>query len=76
MAPVLRALEKQGADYFILHTGQHYSQSLDSVFFQELELPQPKYNLEVGSGTHGAATGRMLIGIEKILLDENPIGCS
>ena len=70
MAPVTRELERQELDFFILHTGQHYSHNLDSVFFQELELPQPKYNLEVGSGTHAEETGKMLIGIEKILLEE------
>jgi len=72
MAPVTRELERQELDFFILHTGQHYSHNLDSVFFQELELPQPKYNLEVGSGTHAEETGKMLIGIEKILLEEKP----
>jgi UDP-N-acetylglucosamine 2-epimerase (non-hydrolysing) len=72
MAPVIRALEKQEVDFFVLHTGQHYSQNLDSVFFQELELSQPRYNLGVGSGTHAEATARMLIGIEKVLLEEKP----
>ncbi|MCL0072921.1 UDP-N-acetylglucosamine 2-epimerase (non-hydrolyzing) [Dehalococcoidia bacterium] len=72
MAPVIRELEKQEEGFFILHTGQHYSHNLDSIFFQELELPQPKYNLEVGSGTHAEETGKILIGIEKILLEEKP----
>lgn len=72
MAPVIRECEKQNRDYFILHTGQHYSYNLDKVFFQELELPEPRYNLGVGSGSHAEETGKMLLGIEKILLKEEP----
>jgi len=79
MAPVIRALDKYNSElrtsnieYFILHTGQHYSYNLDSIFFQQLELPQPKYNLDVGSGTHAEETGKMIIGIEKLLLEEKP----
>ena len=72
MAPVLKELERKKADYFVLHTGQHYSYHLDKVFFEQLELSQPKYNLDVGSGSHGISTGKMLIGIEEILLKENP----
>jgi UDP-N-acetylglucosamine 2-epimerase (non-hydrolysing) len=72
MSPVLRALENQTIDYFILHTGQHYSYNLDKIFFEELELPAPKYNLDIGSGTHAEETGKMLIGIEKILKEEKP----
>lgn len=72
MSSIIRELEKQNMDYFILHTGQHYSYNLDKVFFQELELPEPKYNLNIGSGSHAEETGKMLIGIEKILLKEEP----
>jgi len=72
MSPVIRELENQTLDYFILHTGQHYSYNLDKIFFEELELPAPKYNLDVGSGSHAEETGKMLIGIEKILLKEKP----
>lgn len=70
MSPVIHELKRLGLDYFILHTGQHYSHNMDAVFFQQLKLPQPKYNLKVGSGTHAEQTGKMLIGIEKILLKE------
>ncbi len=52
MSPAIMECEKKGLDYFILHTGQHYSYEIDKVFFDELELPQPRYNLDVGSGTH------------------------
>ena len=72
MSPVIRECEKQNLDYFILHTGQHYSYNLDKIFFEELELPEAKYNLDVGSGSHAEETGKMLIGIEKILLKEKP----
>ena len=70
MSPVIRALGGSGSDYFILHTGQHYSYNMDRVFFESLRLPPPKYNLGVGSGTHAEETGHMLIGIEKILKAE------
>lgn len=72
MSPIIRECQKQGLNYFILHTGQHYSYGLDKIFFQELELPQAKYNLNVGSGQHGEQTGKMLTGIEKVLLQEKP----
>ena len=48
-------------DYFILHTGQHYSYDMDKVFFEELELPDAKYNLDVGFRSHGEQTGKMLV---------------
>ena len=72
MSPVIRECEKRGLDYFILHTGQHYSYEMDRVFFEELELPQPKYNLDVGSGTHAEQTGKIMIGVEKVLMREKP----
>ncbi len=56
----------------MIHTGQHYDPNMSQVFFDELEIPAPKYNLEVSGGSHGAMTGRMLEGIEKILLEEKP----
>lgn len=72
MSPIVREMERVGIDFFILHTGQHYSYHMDRVFFEQLRLPEPKYNLEVGSGTHAEETGRMMIGIEKVLTKENP----
>jgi UDP-N-acetylglucosamine 2-epimerase (non-hydrolysing) len=72
LAPLIKELQKKQADFFILHTGQHYSYQLDKVFFDQLELPQPRYNIDVGSGSHAEETGKMLIGIEKILLEEKP----
>jgi UDP-N-acetylglucosamine 2-epimerase (non-hydrolysing) len=72
MAPVVRALENNKANYFILHTGQHYSYNLDRVFFEQLRLQDAKYNLEVGSGSHAEQTGKILVGVEKILATEKP----
>jgi len=72
MSPVIRECERRGLDYYILHTGQHYSYEMDRIFFEQLQLPAAKYNLDVGSGLHGAQTGRMLSGIEQILLEDTP----
>ena len=72
LSSVIRECEKDNIDYFILHTGQHYSYNMDKVFFQQLELPEAKYNLDVGSGSHGKQTGIMMEGIEHILQDESP----
>ncbi|MBI4304587.1 MAG: UDP-N-acetylglucosamine 2-epimerase (non-hydrolyzing) [Chloroflexi bacterium] len=72
MAPVIRELQRRGAGFFILHTGQHYSYNLDRVFFEQLQLPQPKYNLEAGSGSHAEMTAKILVGVERILLQEHP----
>lgn len=72
MSPVIRACEAQNEDYFILHTGQHYSYEMDKSFFEELELPHPSYNIEVGSGTHAEQTGKIMAGVEKILIEEKP----
>lgn len=56
----------------ILHTGQHYDENMSNVFFDELQIPKPDYNLNVGSGNHGKQTALMLEGIEGILIAENP----
>jgi UDP-N-acetylglucosamine 2-epimerase (non-hydrolysing) len=72
MAPLLKILEAKKADFFTLHTGQHYSNELDKVFFDQMELPKPRYNIETGSGSHAEETAKMLIGIEKILKEERP----
>ena len=71
-SPIIRECETRHLDYFILHTGQHYSYNMDKVFFEDLKLPDSKYNLEVGSGAHGKQTAEMLVGIEKILQNERP----
>ncbi|WP_063799709.1 non-hydrolyzing UDP-N-acetylglucosamine 2-epimerase [Bradyrhizobium jicamae] len=72
MAPVIRECRKRKLDYFIIHSKQHYSEKLDGIFFSELDLPAPKYNLNVGSGGHANQTGRILIALEPILMSEKP----
>ena len=71
-SPIIRECERLGLNFFILHTGQHYSYLLDKVFFEQLKLPLAKFNLDVGSGDHGKQTGMMLEGIEKVLQSERP----
>ncbi len=71
-APVSRALAREGAVEFRLHTGQHYDESMSEVFFRELDIPAPDVNLNVGSGPHGWQTGEMLKGIERALMDAKP----
>ena len=56
----------------IIHTGQHYDPELSSVFFEELDIPRPDCDLDVGSGAHGAQTGEMLKRLEPILISETP----
>jgi len=72
MSPVIGERERLSLDYFILHTGQHYSYEMDKVFFEELELPQSRYNLNVGSGTHAEQSGKIMMGVEKVLMEEKP----
>ncbi len=71
-APVSRALEASGTVEVLVHTGQHYDDSLSRVFFEELGLRQPDVNLNVGSGPHGWQTGHMLIGLEEVITRTKP----
>ena len=72
MSSVIRECIKKKLNFSILHTNQHYSENLDKVFFKELNLPEPEYNLNVGSGTHAEQIAKILVGVEKILLKEKP----
>lgn len=72
LAPVIRACQRSDVAFSMIHTGQHYSDSLDSVFFDQLELPTPDYDLGVGSSSHGRQTGEMLIGVERCLTETDP----
>lgn len=56
----------------LVHTGQHYDDNMSKVFFDELDIPHPKYNLEISGGQHGAMTGRMMEAVENVLLQEKP----
>jgi UDP-N-acetylglucosamine 2-epimerase (non-hydrolysing) len=70
LAPVIRACQQQDVEFSLIHTGQHYSEDMDDVFFDVMDLPEPARNLGVGSSTHGEQTGRMLIELESILREE------
>lgn len=59
-------------DEVLVHTGQHYDANMSQIFFDELDIPKPKYNLEISGGSHGAMTGKMLEGVEQVLLEERP----
>jgi UDP-GlcNAc3NAcA epimerase len=71
--PVSKAIsEKKDIEEVLLHTGQHYDFNMSKIFFSQLSLKEPDYNLGVGSGTHGKQTGEMLKGIEDVILKESP----
>lgn len=74
-AALSRAIKKNFSEHIkeiIIHTGQHYDENMSKIFFDELGIPSPDYNLGVGSGKHGEQTAKMIDGIEAILLKENP----
>lgn len=71
-ATVSRELKKSGIQELLVHTGQHFDHNMSQVFFDEMEIPHPHYNLEISGLNHGAMTGRMLEKIEDVLLIEKP----
>jgi UDP-GlcNAc3NAcA epimerase len=71
-APVSRTLKQEGLTEILVHTGQHFDAGMSDVFFKELSIPAPDYNLEVHSVGHGAMTGRMLEKLEAVMLEERP----
>jgi UDP-N-acetylglucosamine 2-epimerase (non-hydrolysing) len=72
LSPVIRECQRRNLSYDLIHTGQHYSDELDSVFFEQMELPVPDYHWGIGSGTHGEQTGAMIAEIERVLLQTEP----
>ena len=70
-APVSRVLRRTHEEVLV-HTGQHYDDNMSEVFFRELEISEPDFNLGIGSGLHGAQTGGMMAGIEKVALEVKP----
>src|SRR5574341_767563 len=70
-APVSRALSARFSEVLI-HTGQHYDYGMSEIFFEEMQMRPPDYNLGVGGGSHGEQTGRMLIELEKALAEVKP----
>ena len=76
-AAISRAIQSHFSDKieeYILHTGQHYDQNMSVVFFDELGIPEPHYNLQVGSGTHATQTARITEGVEQVLLNAREQG--
>lgn len=73
-ATLSRQFAKFNVDEKIVHTGQHYDANMSDVFFEEMEIPKPVYNLDIHGIGHGAMTGRMLEGIEQIIVKEKPDG--
>ncbi|MDA3780917.1 MAG: UDP-N-acetylglucosamine 2-epimerase (non-hydrolyzing) [Bacteroidales bacterium] len=71
-AAVSREITKTDIKEIIVHTGQHFDSNMSDIFFEEMEIPKPNYNLAINSLSHGAMTGRMLEGIESIILKEKP----
>jgi len=79
LAPLVQAIrgqknshKKPKVNHIIIHTGQHYDYEMNKIFFDELDISEPDYNLEVGSGFHGWQTGEMIKRVEKILMKEKP----
>ncbi len=76
-AALSRAIKEGFSDQVlevILHTGQHYDDSMSEIFFREMQIPQPDYNLKIGSASHGSQTGQMIEAIEEVILKERPEG--
>lgn len=71
MSPVIRAAESE-CDFIVIHTNQHYSANMDEIFFRELHLKPADYNLNVGSCSHAEQTGKIMMGVEKILEEQQP----
>ncbi len=72
VGPLMPAFAAAGVDAGIAHTGQHYDASMSDVFFRDLELPEPRWFLGVGSGTHAVQTGKAMIALEELLTAEKP----
>jgi UDP-N-acetylglucosamine 2-epimerase len=71
LAPLSKLLKRKVYEV-IIHTGQHYNDNMSEVFFRDLGIPEPDYNLGINTGKHGEQTGRMMCALEKIIIKENP----
>ncbi|MCI8724723.1 MAG: UDP-N-acetylglucosamine 2-epimerase (non-hydrolyzing) [Hungatella sp.] len=74
LAPISRKLREFHIEESIIHTGQHYDENMSDIFFEELDIPEPKINLNVGSGTHAQVTAKMVEKLETEIIKENPDG--
>lgn len=72
LAALAQAAKRAGVQHVVVHTGQHYDENMSQSFFDELGIPPADFNLEVGSGSHGAMTGRMLMELEPVLIAQQP----
>ena len=74
MAPIIEAMNNYPGriEHLLVHTGQHYDQKMSQAFFDDLGMPKPDINLEVGSGSHAEQTGRIMVEFEKVCLQEQP----
>jgi UDP-N-acetylglucosamine 2-epimerase (non-hydrolysing) len=73
IAPLSEELKKRGITHILVHTGQHYDYTMSKLFFEDLELPRPDMNLEIGSGTHAQQTAEVMMRLEPVLKRENPV---
>jgi UDP-N-acetylglucosamine 2-epimerase (non-hydrolysing) len=71
-APVLHAIRQRGIRQTLVHTGQHYDRNMSDVFFTQLEIPEPDFNLNVGSGSHAAQTAEIMRRFEPLVLEQRP----
>src|SRR5271170_1783563 len=71
-APVLRAIRQRGSRQTLVHTGQHYDRNMSDVFFTQLEIPEPDFNLEVGSGSHAVQTAEIMRRFEPVVIETKP----
>ncbi|MGH7232105.1 MAG: UDP-N-acetylglucosamine 2-epimerase, partial [Nitrospiraceae bacterium] len=72
-APVIESLRQhKDIDVMLVHTGQHYDREMSTLFFEELGMPRPNLDLQVGSGSHGEQTGQIMVRLEPVLKQERP----
>lgn len=74
LAPVSRKLREFHIEEIIIHTGQHYDENMSGIFFRELDIPLPKINLNVGSGSHAWVTANVICCLEEVVMNEQPDG--
>ena len=72
LSRAIRTKFQDDIEELIIHTGQHYDENMSQVFFEEMQIPKPHFNLNVGSGSHGAQTAKMIEGLEQLFLAEKP----